>query len=368
MNSTRIPLVDVAASHRGLGDELPRAIQRVLESGRFIQGGETRRFEEGFASYCETKEAIAVDSGTAALHLALIACGLKPGDEVLTTPFTFIASGAAILHAGLAPVFSDIRPGDMNLDPAAIEAALTPRTRAIMPVHLFGTPCDMTAIGAIARRRGLKIIEDACQAHGARHAGRRAGSFGDAATFSFYPSKNLAAVGDGGAIVTSSEEVARDARLRRDHGRTSKYEHGVVGFNYRMDEFQAAALNVKLPKLESWNERRRALASRYAERLKGQPLTLPAPDPGSVWHLFVIRTPRRDALRDHLEKQGIETGVHYPLPLHLQPPFAPFGCKRGRFPQSERAADEALSLPMYPELGEDGVGRVADAVSSFFRA
>ena len=362
----KIPLVDVQASHRGLGDELPRAIQRVLESGRFIQGAETKRFEEGFAAYCGTKEAIAVDSGTAALHLALIACGLKPDDEVLTTPFTFIASGAAILHANLAPVFADIRPGDMNLDPAAIEAALTPRTRAIMPVHIFGTTCDMTAIGAIARKKGLKVIEDACQAHGATHLGKRAGSFGDAATFSFYPSKNLAAVGDGGALVTSTDDVARDARLRRDHGRTSKYEHGVVGWNYRMDEFQAAALNVKLPRLESWNQRRRALASRYAERLKRCPLTLPAPDPGSVWHLYVIRTPKRDALREHLEKQGVETGVHYPLPLHLQPPFASFGYKKGRFPQAERAADEALSLPMYPELGDEGVDRVAGAVSSFF--
>ncbi len=364
----KIPLVDVQASHRALGDELPRAIQRVLESGRFIQGAETRRFEESFAAYCETKEAIAVDSGTAALHLSLIACGLKPGDAVVTTPFTFIATGAAILHAGLTPVFSDIRPGDMNLDPAKLEASLTPGTRAVMPVHLFGTPCDMTAIGAIARRRGLKVIEDACQAHGAIHAGRRAGSFGDASTFSFYPSKNLAAVGDGGAIVTNSADVARDARLRRDHGRTSKYEHGVVGWNYRMDEFQAAALNVKLPRLDAWNDRRRGLASRYAERLEGLPLALPAPDPGSVWHLYVIRTPKRDALREHLEKAGVETGVHYPLPLHLQPPFASSGYARGRFPEAERAANEALSLPMYPELGEDGVDRVAEAVSSFFEA
>jgi dTDP-4-amino-4,6-dideoxygalactose transaminase len=224
----------------------------------------------------------------------------------------------------------------------------------------------MTAIGAIAQRRGLAVIEDACQAHGAIHAGRRAGSFGDAATFSFYPSKNLAAAGDGGALVTSREEVARDVRLRRDHGRTSKYEHGVVGWNYRMDEFQSAVLNAKLPKLDEWNQRRRALASRYAERLSGLPLVLPAPEPGSVWHLYVIRTPKRDALRDHLEKAGVETGVHYPLPLHLQPPFKGLGYARGRFPESERAADEALSLPMYPELGDEGVDRVAAAIAAFF--
>src|SRR5262245_12054293 len=210
----KIPLVDVQASHKTLQPDLGHAVQRVLESGRFIQGGETKKFEGSFAAYCGTKEAIAVDSGTAALHLALLACGLKPGDEVLTSPFTFIATGAAILHAGLTPSFADIRPGDMNLDPAAVEAAVTPRTRAIMPVHIFGTPCDMTAIGAIARKRDLRVVEDACQAHGATHAGRRAGSFGDAATFSFYPSKNLAAVGDGGAIVTRREDVARDARLR----------------------------------------------------------------------------------------------------------------------------------------------------------
>jgi dTDP-4-amino-4,6-dideoxygalactose transaminase len=364
--TARIPLVDVLASHRSLGSELPDAVARVLASGRFIQGAETRQFEERFAAYCGTKEAIAVDSGTAALHLALLACGLKPGDEVLTSPFTFIATGAAILHAGLTPAFADIRPGDMNLDPSKIEAAITPRTRAVMPVHLFGTPCDMTAIGAIARKRSLKVVEDACQAHGATHAGRRAGSFGDAATFSFYPSKNLAAVGDGGALVTDREEVARDARLRRDHGRTSKYEHGLLGWNYRMDEFQAAALNVKLPKLDAWNDRRRALAARYRDRLKDRPLTLPPPDPGSVWHLYVIRTPKREALRGHLEKRGIETGVHYPLPLHLQPPFASLGYARGRFPEAEKAADEVLSLPMYPELGEEGVDRVAEAIGEFF--
>jgi len=363
---SRIPLVDVSASHRGLGSELPDAVARVLASNRFIQGPETRRFEESFATYCGVKEAIAVDSGTAALHLALLACGLKPGDEVLTSPFTFIATGAAILHAGLTPAFSDIRPGDMNLDPAKIEPALTPRTRAVMPVHIFGTPCDMTAIGAIARKRGLKVIEDACQAHGATHTGRRAGSFGDAATFSFYPSKNLAAIGDGGALVTNGDDVARDARLRRDHGRTSKYEHGLLGWNYRMDEFQAAALNVKLPRLDAWNARRRSFAARYTERLSKLPLLLPAPDAGSVWHLYVIRTPKRDALREHLEKRGVETGVHYPLPLHLQPPFASLGLRRGRFPEAERAADEALSLPMYPELGEDGVDQVAAAIGDFF--
>jgi len=364
----RIPLVDVLASHRSLGSELPDAIARVLGSGRYIQGVETRRFEEAYARYCGTKEAIAVDSGTAALHLAFLACGLKPGDEVLTSPFTFVATGTALLHANLTPVFADIRPADFNLDPGKIDGALTSKTRAILPVHLFGTPCDMTAIAEIARRRKLLVIEDAAQAHGATHAGKRAGSFGDAATFSFYPSKNLAAVGDGGAVVTSKAEVAQDVRLRRDHGRTSKYEHGLLGWNYRMDEFQAAALNVKLPRLDEWNNRRRALAARYHERLQGSPLTLPTPDAGSVWHLYVIRTPKRDALRDHLEKQGIETGVHYPLPLHLQPPFANLGHKRGGFPEAERAADEVLSLPMYPELGDEGVDRVSAAIRSFFSA
>ncbi|HTF56888.1 MAG TPA: DegT/DnrJ/EryC1/StrS family aminotransferase, partial [Planctomycetota bacterium] len=366
--SSRIPLVDLLASHRSLGSELPEAIARVLDSGRYIQGTETRRFEEAFARYCGTKEAIAVDSGTAALHLAFLACGLKPGDEVLTSPFTFVATGTALLHANLTPVFADIRPGDFNLDPGKIDAGLTSKTRAILPVHLFGTPCDMTAIADIAKRRRLLVIEDAAQAHGAVHAGRRVGSFGEAATFSFYPSKNLAAVGDGGAVVTSKADVAQDVRLRRDHGRTSKYEHGLLGWNYRMDEFQAAALNVKLPRLDGWNDRRRALAARYQERLKGLPLTLPTADPGSVWHLYVIRTPKRDALREHLDREGIETGVHYPLPLHLQPPFASLGHKRGRFPESERAAAEVLSLPIYPELGEEGVNRVASAIRKFFGA
>ncbi|HEY3226652.1 MAG TPA: DegT/DnrJ/EryC1/StrS family aminotransferase [Planctomycetota bacterium] len=365
---SRIPLVDVLASHRSLGSDLPDAVARVLASGRFIQGAETRRFEEAFASFCGTREAIAVDSGTAALHLAFLACGLKPGDEVLTSPFTFVATGTALLHANLTPVFADIRPGDFNLDPGNLESALTARTRAILPVHLFGTPCDMTAIVDIARRREIFVVEDAAQAHGAVHGGRRVGSFGDAATFSFYPSKNLAAIGDGGAVVTSDSDVAKDVRLRRDHGRTSKYEHGLLGWNYRMDEVQAAALNVKLPRLDGWNGRRRALAARYGDRLKGLPLILPSPDPGSVWHLYVIRTPKRDALREHLERQGIETGVHYPLPLHLQPPFASLGYRRGRFPEAERAADEVLSLPMYPELGDEGVDRVASAIRTFFGA
>ncbi|HZL71124.1 MAG TPA: DegT/DnrJ/EryC1/StrS family aminotransferase [Planctomycetota bacterium] len=366
MNS-RIPLVDVSASNRSLGSALPDAIQKVLASGRFIQGDETKKFEAAFAAYCGAKEAVAVDSGTAAIHLALLACGLKPGDEVLTTPFTFVATGTAILHAGLRPSFADIRPDDLNLDPAKAEEAITPRTRAIMPVHLFGAMADMTALVAMARRRNLAVIEDACQAHGAYHGDRRAGSIGDAATFSFYPSKNLAAVGDGGALVTNREDVAKDARLRRDHGRTSKYEHGLVGFNYRMDEFQAAALNVKLPRLDEWNERRRQLAARYHDALAGLPVTRPSATGRPVWHLYVIRTPKRDALRDRLDKEGIETGVHYPLPLHLQPPFKEFGFPKGRFPQAERAADEALSLPMYPELGFDGVDRVADAVRAFFK-
>ncbi len=368
MSAPKIPLVDVAAAHAAIGAPLPEAIQRVLASGRFIQGEETKRFEQAFAAYCETTECLAVDSGTAALHLAFVACGLKPGDEVLTTPFTFVATGTAMLHAGLQPRFADIDPVDMNLDPAKLEAAITPRTRAIVPVHIFGSPANMTEICRIAKARGLVVVEDACQAHGARHQGRRAGSFGDAGTFSFYPSKNLGAVGDGGAVVTSTPSVAAAVRLSRDHGRTSKYEHGVVGWNYRMDEFQAAALNVKLPRLEEGNGRRRALARRYHEKLQGLPLVLPPQVPDAAWHLYVIRTPKRDALRDHLQAAGIETGVHYPLPLHLQPPFASCGGKRGQFPHAEKAADECLSLPMYPELGDAGVDRVAGAVRAFLSA
>ena len=364
--TSRIPLVDVLAANKSLGDELPQAVQRVLASGRYIQGEETKKFEAAFASYCGVNEAIAVDSGTAAIHLALLAVGLKPGDEVLTSPFTFVATGTAILHAGLKPAFADIQPGGFNLDPAKIEEALTPRTRAIMPVHLFGSAADMTAITAIAKKRGLAVVEDACQAHGAIHAGRRAGSFGDASTFSFYPSKNLAAIGDGGAITTNREDVSRDVRLRRDHGRTSKYEHGVVGYNYRMDEFQAAALALKLPRLDGWNDKRRALAARYHGALEGLPVARPAPDERSAWHLYVIRTPKREALREKLAADGIETGVHYPLPLHLQPPFRDLGYAKGRFPESEHAADEVLTLPMYPELGNEGVDRVVSAVRGFF--
>lgn len=363
-----IPLVDVLAGHAALGPALPDAVRRVLDSGRYIQGAETAAFERAFAAFCGAKECVAVDSGTAALHLAFVACGLQPGDEVLTTPFSFVATGTAILHAGLVPRFADVREDDLNVDPAAAAAAVTPRTRALLAVDLFGTPADLTALGTLARNKGLHLIEDACQAHGATHAGRRTGSFGDVAAFSFYPSKNLGAVGDGGALTTSSESIARDARLRRDHGRTSKYEHGLLGWNYRLDEFQAAVLNLKLPGLDSGNARRRAHARRYRERLQGLPLALPPESPDSVWHLYVIRTPKRDALREHLQKAGIETGVHYPLPLHLQPPFARYGGRRGQFPSAERAAAEVLSLPMYPELGEEGVDRVTSAVRTFFGA
>ncbi|MBI4566101.1 MAG: DegT/DnrJ/EryC1/StrS family aminotransferase [Planctomycetes bacterium] len=361
-----IPLIDVRAAQESLHHEISEAVERVLRSGRFVQGAEVARFEERFASYCEAKFAIAVDSGTAALHLALLACCLRAGDEVLTSPFTFVATGTAILHAAMRPAFSDILPDTLTLDPDRIEAALTSRTRAVVPVHLFGRIAEMERIRAIAERRGLFVIEDACQAHGARRGARTAGAWGHATVFSFYPSKNLSAIGDGGIVVTDDEKTAAEVRLRRDHGRTSKYEHGVLGWNYRMDEVQAAALSVKLDHLDRWNRQRQDLAGRYHERLSNLPLQLPPPSSDAVWHLYVVRTPRRDALRAHLDRRGIETGIHYPCPLHRMPVFSDLGYEEGRFPEAERAAREVLSLPLYPQLGAGGVDRIASEVRAFF--
>ena len=362
-----IPVVDLKAQYAAIKPDVDAAIQRVVESTGFIMGPEVRSFEEAFARFVGAEAAIGVASGTAALHLALLACGIGPGDEVITTPFTFYATAEAINQVGATPVFVDIAPDTYNLDPAKIEAAITPRTRAIVPVHLYGQSADMDEILAIARRHGLRVIEDAAQAHAAEHHGRRCGSLGDLACFSFYPSKNLGCYGDGGMVTGSDPALLARIRRLRDHGRVGKYEHVELGWGSRLDALQAAILGAKLPHLEEWTEQRRAAAARYNDLLAGVEVVTPVERPYNrhVYHCYVIRTPRRDGLAAHLAEQGIDTIVHYPIPLHLQPAYRAMGLGPGTFPVAEAAAQQVLSLPMFPEITPEQQERVAGAVRDF---
>ncbi len=365
--TTSVPLVDLKAQYAGIKPEMDVAIQRVLSHCGFIMGPEVKAFEEAFAVYCGTEQAVGVASGTAALHLSLLACSLGPGDEVITTPFTFFASGEAISQTGARPVFVDIDPLTYNIDPAQIEAAITPRTKAIMPVHLYGQPAEMDPILDVAHRHDLLVIEDAAQAHGAEYRGRRAGSGGDLACFSFYPSKNLGCYGDGGMIVGSDPELLARVRKLRDHGRISKYEHDELGWGYRLDALQAAILGVKLRHLDDWNEARRAHAVRYNELFADAEVIRPTvlDHVKHTYHCYVIRTPRRDELVEHLKAEGIGVVIHYPLPLHLQPAYKDLGHQLGDFPVSEACAEEIVSLPMYPDLTDEQQQRVADVVKAF---
>jgi dTDP-4-amino-4,6-dideoxygalactose transaminase len=308
-----------------------------------------------------------VSSGTDALHLALLACGVGPGDEVITTPFTFIATAAAISHVGATPVFVDIDERSYNMDPARIEAAITPRTKAILPVDLYGQPADMDPIMEIARRYDLRVIEDACQAVGARYRGRRAGSLGDAGCFSFYPAKNLGAAGDGGMLTTNNAEIAERVRNLRDHGRISKYSHGAIGYTYRLDGLQAAILGAKLGHLDGWNDARRAHAQTYNELLEGTGVILPQEAEGcrAIYHVYALRVPRRDELLEYLRAKEIGASIHYPLPVHLQPAYAALGIPKGSFPIAEACADSELSLPLYPEMTREQIEEVAAAVKEF---
>jgi len=363
----KIPLVDLKAQYLSIKDEIDEAIQRVINKSAFILGEEVEAFEEEYAKYCGAKYCVGVASGTAALHLTLLACGIGPGDEVITTPFTFIATAEAISHCGAKPVFVDIDPQTYNIDPTKIEAAITERTRAIVPVHLYGQPADMDPILAIARRYGLKVVEDAAQAHGAEYKGKRTGTLGDVACFSFYPGKNLGAYGDAGMVVGDDEIVLPRVRSLRDHGRTSKYEHQEIGWGERLDALQAAILRVKLHYLEFWTEARRAHARCYTELLSNCNVVTPyeAAYARHVYHIYVIRTSRRDDLLGHLKARGIGAGIHYPVPLHRQPAYLREGYGDVRLPVVEQAAAEVLSLPMYPELGENQLGYVVEAVREF---
>ena len=365
-----LPLVDLDAQHRGLRTEIDAAIARVFASSRFILGEEVAAFERDFAAYCGVDHAIGCGNGTDALELALWATGVGPGDEVITVAHTFAATAEAILRCGAVPVFVDVRDDTLLMDVAAVEAAITPRTRALVPVHLYGSCVEMTRLTELAQRHGLRVVEDAAQAHGATtSAGRRAGTVGDAGCFSFYPGKNLGACGDAGAVVTSDADIAQRVRSARDHGRTTKYEHAVGGRNSRMDAIQGAILGVKLRHLDTWNARRRAVAAAYRSRLDVLPMVRPVavPDDGeAVQHLFVVRVPERDRVGDALAAAGIATGVHYPIPLHRQAAFA--AMSRARLPVTEAAAEEILSLPIFPELTQTDVDRVADALAAATRA
>jgi dTDP-4-amino-4,6-dideoxygalactose transaminase len=360
-----LPLVDLRAQYRAIEDEVLAAIRGVLESGHFVLGPETEAFERELAAFCGTPHAVGTSSGTSALHLALLAAGIGPGDEVITVPFTFVATVAAIEYTGARPVLVDVRPDSFTMDPALVEAAVTARTRAIVPVHLYGQTADMDPILEVARAYGLKVIEDACQAHGAEYRGRRAGSLADAGCFSFYPGKNLGAYGEGGAVVTADEELAGRVRQLRHWGQGARYVHELKGFNYRLEELQAAILRVKLRHLEDWTEARRRHASRYDELLSGV-LPTPAEMPYArhVYHVYAVRTTDRESLQRSLLDAGVQTGIHYPVPVHLQPAWADLGHGPGAFPESERAAAEVLSLPMFAELTDDAIARVAEVVTA----
>jgi dTDP-4-amino-4,6-dideoxygalactose transaminase len=347
-----VPFLDLKAQYAALKAEIEPAVMAVLASGVYILGPEVAAFEREFAASCGVAEGIAVNSGTSALHVALLAAGIGPGDEVITTPFTFVATASAICSAGARPVFVDIDPVSFTLDPDQLAGAMTPRTRAIIPVHLYGQACDMDPILAFARRHGLLVIEDAAQAHGARYNGRPVGALGDLACFSFYPGKNLGACGEGGIVVTNDPARARVARMLRDWGQERKYEHVLQGFNYRMDALQGAILRVKLRHLESWTNARRAHARRYNALLEDAGVNAPREMPYArhVYHVYAIRTPARAAVQRALQEQGIGSNIHYPTPIHLQPAYAHLGYRAGAFPHAEAAAREVLSLPMFPEL------------------
>jgi dTDP-4-amino-4,6-dideoxygalactose transaminase len=361
---TKIPYLDLKQQYQTIRGEVLAALEGVCESTAFAQGPPTKVFEHDFASYCEVSHCVSLNSGTSALHLALRCLDIGPDDEVITIPFTFIATTWAISYVGARPVFVDIDPERRTLDPGQLEAAITARTKAIMPVHLYGMPADMKAILAVARKHNIPVIEDAAQAHGARYKGKRIGQFGVMSCFSFYPGKNLGAYGEGGALVTNDEVFAARARRLRDHAQSQRYYHDEIGYNYRMDGFQGAVLAIKLKHLDAWNAGRARHAQRYTELLAGSSIKTPASfaDSECVWHCYVIETENRDQVRQKLAAAGIDTGLHYPVPIHLQKAYTSLGYKPGDFPVSERIAERCISLPMYAELTDDQVGSVASTL------
>jgi dTDP-4-amino-4,6-dideoxygalactose transaminase len=365
----RVPFVDLQAQQRNIGEAIGAAVDEVLTRCDFILGASVERFEADYARFIGTRHAVGVGTGLAAIELALRAHGIGPGDEVITAANTFIATVLAIEGVGARPVLVDVDRDTYAIDPAAIAAAVGPRTRAVMPVHLYGQPVDIDAVLAVARRHNLLVIEDAAQAHGARYKGRRAGSFGHSAAFSFYPAKNLGACGDGGMLVTDDDQVAEKVRVLRNYGQRVKYHHSSVGTNSRLDTLQAAILAVKLPYLDAWNDARRRHARAYEQELAGLVHTPTASaDVEHVYHLYVVETDRRDAMQQHLRSRGVDTGIHYPVPIHLQEACAHLGYRPGDFPVTETAAARILSLPMYPELTDVQIAHVATTVQESAQA
>jgi len=362
-----ISFVDLGAQYATIEDEISAAINRVLKKGDFILGEDVRLFEEEFAAYCTAGYAVGVDSGTSAIELALRAYDIGAGDEVITAANTFIATALAISYTGAKVVLVDADPQTYNIDVRKIEAAITARTRAIIPVHLYGQPADMDPILEIAHRHNLIVLEDACQGHGALYKEKRTGSIGQAAAFSFYPGKNLGAYGDGGMVVTNDEAIYRKLNLLRNYGQSRKYYHEIQGFNRRLDTLQAAVLRVKLRYLDKWNDARRTHAQRYSDLLQDSGVSTPEVPAYAtpVWHLYVVRSEKRDALRSYLAEQGISAIMHYPTPIHLQPAYAELGYQSGDFPVTERFADQVLSLPMYAELSDEQIAQVVRSVREF---
>jgi dTDP-4-amino-4,6-dideoxygalactose transaminase len=367
--SDPIPYLDLKAQIKPLRAEIDAAIARTIDNCSFCLGPDVAQFEKDFAKFCGAAHCVAFNSGTSALHVAMRLLNIGPGDEVVTTPFTFVATSWAISYVGAKPVFVDIDDATFNLDPARVEKAITPRTKAVMPVHLYGQPFDIDPIREICRKHKLPLVEDAAQSHGAKYKGKTIGTFGEISCFSFYPGKNLGACGEGGALVTNNAEFAKRARSLREHGSTVRYYHDEVGFNYRMEGIQGAVLAIKLKHLEKWTCERQRVAKRYTELLAGTPLQLPheASFAESVWHLYVVRHPRRDELKKHLEANQVGCALHYPLPLHLQKCYAGLGHKAGDFPNAEKAGRECLSLPIFPELTEAQIQRVAAVIKDFWR-
>ena len=361
----RVPFVDLRSLHMEIKDELQEVFDRILDRSSFVLGPEVQRFEQEFAAYIGTEHCVAVNTGTAALHLVLAALEIGPGDEVITVAHTFIATAEAISAVGARPVFVDIDPVSFTMDPALLEAAITSKTRAIIPVDLYGQVADMDPIHEIANRHGIPVIEDACQAHGAEYKGRKAGSFGIAGCFSFYPGKNLGACGEGGAVTTNDAELASRIRLWRDHGSCKRYEHVFPGLNMRMEGLQGGILSVKLKYLDHWNNQRRIAAAEYDAALAGTDLKVPTEMPYNhhVYHLYVVQSPKRDELREQLNEAGVESGLHYPTPLHLQEAYRFLGYKQGDFPVTETLKDRILSLPMYPGIQFEAIARVVSALT-----
>lgn len=361
----KVPYFDLKAQYACLREDMLLAIDRVCQNSAFILGDDVAQFEREFAAYCGVEHCVALNSGTSALHLALLGAGVGPGNEVITTASTFIATAEAISYTGARPVFVDIDPRTANIDPNLIEAAITSRTKAILPVHLYGRPADLDPMMEIARRHGLSVIEDGCQAHGAIYKGRRVGSIGRAAAFSFYPGKNLGAYGEGGALTTNDGRLAQLARSLRDHGQSKRYFHDFVGYNYRMDGFQGAVLRLKLKRLAEWTAKRREFAQLYRSLLSGTVVGLPEDDSHSecVYHLFVAYVEDRDRVREELEKRGVQTAIHYPRPVHLQKPYAALGYRPGDLPYTEQAAERCFSLPLFPEMTAEQVRYGAQMVA-----